>query len=49
MVYSIIHMIRQQRLDQKNNQIGLYYDKINMTDDMNIQDHNDDEPGASFI
>lgn len=42
MVYSIIHMLRQHRIEQKNVLLSSYYEKINMTDGMNIQDHEDD-------
>jgi hypothetical protein len=30
MVYSIIHMLRQHRIEQKNAQLSSYYEKINM-------------------
>jgi hypothetical protein len=41
MVYSIIHLIRQQRMEIKNQQLGIYYDKINMIENFNIQDEDE--------
>ena len=48
MVYSIIHMLRQHRVEQKNVQLTSYYEKINMIDNMNIQD-NEEDIGKAWI